>query len=238
MLPSAFRLSRKTHLHPMMFFPGGHRTMVQVPVCSSEPISRSIASFQQGQSERDYASCMDFGSPSTSRMVAAMISSYPARLAHSDGSGSSSAYPTSLSPAVPSPASILLTSVEGFRSLVDCQVGCTGCASGHAGPLPLHFFGATCPTLSLSSLSSTLTSSSLLEVAGGGSMAGFCSANCCGTARAISVGAGGACAGAGGAASASACPTLPSGGAEVYTVVKSVVNLTSRSMVMPHIEGQ
>src|SRR6266850_3324614 len=171
-------------------------------------------------------------------MVAAMISLYPARLAHLDGSGSSSAYLTSLSPAVPLPASILLTSAEGFQSLVDCRVGCTGCAPGRAGPLPLCFFGAAGPaTLSLS-LSSTSTSSLPLEVAGGRSAAGCCSANCCDTAGAIGVSAGGTCAGAGGAAGASACPTLLSNGAEVYTIVKSVVNLTSRSTVMPWIEGQ
>src|SRR6266850_1481538 len=67
---------------------------------------------------------------------------------------------------------------------------------------------------------------------------GCCGANCCDAAGAISVSAGGACTGAGGATGASACPTLPSGGAEVYTVVKSVVNLTSHSTVMLWIEGQ
>src|SRR6267142_7102424 len=116
---------------------------------------------------------MDFGSPLTSWMVAAMISSYPVRLAHLDGSESSSTYPVSLSPAVPLPASILLTSVEGFWSLVDCQVGCAACTSGRASPLPLHFFGIEGPAALSLSLSSTLTSSSLLEVVGGGSVAGF-----------------------------------------------------------------
>src|SRR6266850_3062325 len=171
-------------------------------------------------------------------MVAAMISLYPARLAHSDGSGSSSAYPASSSPAVPLPALILLISAEGFRSLVDCRVGCAACASGHAGPLPLRFFRTAGPTTSSSSSSSTSTSSSPLEVVGGGSGMGCCGADCCDTAGAIGVSAGGTCAGAGSATGAGACPTLPSGGAEVYTVVKSVVNLTSRSMVMPRTEGQ
>src|SRR6267142_3406334 len=69
-----------------------------------------------------------------------------------------------------SPASILLTSAEGFQSLIDCQVGCTACTSGCASPLPLHFFGATGPAASSSSLSFTSTSSSPLEVAEGGSM--------------------------------------------------------------------
>src|SRR6266850_2129116 len=171
-------------------------------------------------------------------MVTAMIFLYPARLAHLDGSGLSSAYPTSLSLVVPSPASILLISMEGFQSLVDCWVGCAACASGRASPLLLCFFRAAGPTTSSSSLSSTSTSSSPLEVAGGGSGTGCCSANCCDAAGAISVSAGGACAGAGGAAGAGACPTLPSGGAEVYTVVKSVVNPMSCSTVMPWIEGQ
>src|SRR6267142_4048590 len=111
-------------------------------------------------------------------MVAAIISLYPARLAHLDGSGLSSAYPTSSSLVVPSPASILLISAEGFQSLVDCQVGCTACPSGRAGPLPLRFFGATGPAASSSSLSSTSTSSSPLEVAGGGSGMGCCGADC------------------------------------------------------------
>src|SRR6267142_3996634 len=171
-------------------------------------------------------------------MVAAMIFSYPARLAHSDGSGSSSAYPASSSPAVPSPASIFLISTEGFRSLVDCRVGCATCASGRAGPLPLRFFGTAGPAASSLSSSSTLTSSSPLEVAGGGSATGCCGADCCDTAGAIGVNASGTCAGAGSAAGAGACPTLPSGGAEVYTVVKSVVNLTLHSTVMPRTEGQ
>src|SRR6266850_4243424 len=169
---------------------------------------------------------MDFGSPLTSWMVAAMISSYPVRLAHLDGSESSSTYPVSLSPAVPLPASILLTSVEGFWSLVDCQVGCAACTPGRASPLPLRLFRVTSPTTLSSSLSSTSTSSLPLEVAGGRSVAGFCSANCCAAARAIGVSAGGTCTGAGGAAGAGACLTLPSGGAEVYTMVKSIVNLT------------
>src|SRR6267142_5679642 len=171
-------------------------------------------------------------------MVMVMISLYPARLAHLDGSGSSSAYPASSSLAVPSPALILLTNVEGFWSLVDCLVGCAACISGRAGPLPLRFFGATGPAASSLSSSSTSTSSSPLEVVGGGSAAGCCGANCCDAARAISVSAGGTCTGAGGATGASACPTLPSGGAKVYTMVKSVMNLTSHSMVMPRIEGQ
>src|SRR6266850_6625376 len=144
-------------------------------------------------------------------MVVAIISSYPARLAHSDGSGSSSAYPASSSPAVPLPASILLISAEGFWSLVDCRVGCAACASGRTGPLPLCFYGTTGPAALLSSLSSTSPSSSPLDVAGGGSGMGCCGADCCDAAGAIGVGAGGTCAGAGSAAGAGACPTLPSG---------------------------
>src|SRR6267142_2588542 len=140
MLPSTFHLRWKTHLHLTVFLLGGRWTMVHVSARSSEPILQSIASFQQGQSERDRTFCMDFGSPSTSWMVVAMISSYPARLAHLNGSGLSSAYPASSSPAVPSPTSILLTSAEGFQSLVDCRVGCTVCTSGHTSPLPLCFF--------------------------------------------------------------------------------------------------
>ena len=67
---------------------------------------------------------------------------------------------------------------------------------------------------------------------------GFFSANCCVAAGAIGVGSGGACMGAGGAAGAGPCPTLLSSGAEVYTMVKSVVNLMSHSTVMLQIEGQ
>src|SRR6267142_6000439 len=92
MLPSAFLLSLKTHLHLTTFFPCGRGTVVQVPACSSEPISRSIASFHLGQLEQDRASCTVLGSPSTSWIVAAITSLYPMRLAHSQRSASSSLY--------------------------------------------------------------------------------------------------------------------------------------------------
>src|SRR6266850_434086 len=92
MLPSAFLLSLKTHLHPTTFFPCGCGTVVQVPACLSKPISRSIASFHLGQSERDHASCTVLGLPSASWIVAAITSSYPTRLAHSQWSASSSSY--------------------------------------------------------------------------------------------------------------------------------------------------
>src|SRR6267142_4489099 len=92
MLPSAFLLSLKTHLHPTTFFPCGRGTVVQVLACSSEPISRSIASFHLGQSERDCASCTVLGSPSASWIVAAITSSYPTRLAHSQWSALLSLY--------------------------------------------------------------------------------------------------------------------------------------------------
>src|SRR6266850_5029458 len=92
MLPSAFLLSLKTHLHLTTFFSYGHRTVVQVPVCSSELISQSITSFQLGQSERDCASCTVLGSPSASWIVAAITSLDPTRLAHSQWSALLSLY--------------------------------------------------------------------------------------------------------------------------------------------------
>src|SRR6266850_1692719 len=92
MLPSAFLLSLKTHLHPTIFFPCGHGMVVQVPACSSEPILRSITSFHLGQLERDHASCTVLGSPSASWIVAVITSSYPTRLAHSQQAMLSSLY--------------------------------------------------------------------------------------------------------------------------------------------------
>src|SRR6266850_3976023 len=86
MLPSTFCLSQKTHLHLMMFLPGGHGTVAHILVCLSKPILRSITPSQQGQSKQDHTSCTDFRSPSTSWMVVAISSSYPTRLAHSDRS--------------------------------------------------------------------------------------------------------------------------------------------------------
>src|SRR6267142_1503560 len=92
MLPSAFLLSLKTHLHPTTFFPCGRGMVVQVPACSSELILRSITSFHLGQSERDRASCTVLGLPSASWIMVAITSSYPMRLAHSQWSTSSSLY--------------------------------------------------------------------------------------------------------------------------------------------------
>src|SRR6267142_7213109 len=92
MLPSAFLLSLKTHLHPTTFFPCGHGMVVQVLACSSEPISRSITSFHLGQLERDRASCTVLGLPSASWIIAVITSLYPTRLAHSQWSVSLSSY--------------------------------------------------------------------------------------------------------------------------------------------------
>src|SRR6267142_534596 len=92
MLPSTFLLSLKTHLHLTTFFPCGCGTVVQVPACSSKPISRSIASFHLGQLERDCASCTILGSPSASWIVAAITSLDPTRLAHSQWSALLSLY--------------------------------------------------------------------------------------------------------------------------------------------------
>src|SRR6267142_3210268 len=92
MLPSAFLLSLKTHLHPTIFFLCGCGMVVQVLACLSEPILQSIASFHLGQLERDHASCTVLGSPSTFWIVVAITSLYPMRLAHSQRSASSSLY--------------------------------------------------------------------------------------------------------------------------------------------------
>src|SRR6266850_4623163 len=107
-LPSAFLLSLKTHFHPTIFFLDGHGMVVYVPVCSSEPISQSIASFHLSRSEQDHASYTALGLPSISWIIVAITSSYPTRLAHSHQSvSSSSSYSvrsTYSSLAVPSPA--------------------------------------------------------------------------------------------------------------------------------------
>src|SRR6266850_3830121 len=94
MLPSAFLLSLKTHLHLTTFFLCGRGMVVQVPACSSELILRSIASFHLGQSEQDRASCTVLGLPSASWIMAAITSLYPTRLAHSQRSVLSSSYST------------------------------------------------------------------------------------------------------------------------------------------------
>src|SRR6267142_6556506 len=92
MLPSAFLLSLKTHLHLTTFFLCGRKMVVQVPVCSSKLISQSITSFHLAQLEQDRASCTVLGLPSISWIMAAITSSYPMRLAHLQWSTLSSLY--------------------------------------------------------------------------------------------------------------------------------------------------
>jgi len=76
-------------------------------------------------------------------------------------------------------------------------------------------------------------------------MVGLCNTDCCavpsvGTwvASGIGVNAGGTCMDVIGAGGAAICLVPLSGGADVYTVVKSAVNLTSRSAVMLQALGQ
>ena len=60
------RLVRNTHLHLTTFLPGGRATVSQVPAWRNDSISRTIASFQRGQSGRDCASRGVFGPSLTS----------------------------------------------------------------------------------------------------------------------------------------------------------------------------
>src|ERR1700735_2276999 len=98
MLPSALCFTQKTHLELTIFLSDGRGSVTQVPAFSRVANSRSIASFQRGQSERDCACASILGSASASCMAAEMTSSTSALKTLSENS----------SPVVPSPASSLL----------------------------------------------------------------------------------------------------------------------------------